>query len=154
MIGRNGERRSGISAQAARHDDDDDDDFRYWPSAFKRLCLTLFQYDKFTIYILLLESFFRIILADLNYALLWMVSTRLLISKSSCPFTNPLVTVRRAPMAIDITITFMFHRIFNSLSPGNCPSFRFLSILLCGQPGQLSQQFCMFSFFLLIIISF
>ena len=25
MIGRNGERRSGISAQAARHDDDDDD---------------------------------------------------------------------------------------------------------------------------------
>ena len=26
MIGRNGERRSGISAQTARHDDDDDDD--------------------------------------------------------------------------------------------------------------------------------
>ena len=26
MIGRNGERRSGISALAARHDDDDDDD--------------------------------------------------------------------------------------------------------------------------------
>ena len=26
MIGRNGERRSGISAQAARHDDDDDMD--------------------------------------------------------------------------------------------------------------------------------
>ena len=25
MIGRNGERRSGISAQAARHDDDDED---------------------------------------------------------------------------------------------------------------------------------
>ena len=25
MIGRNGERRSGISAQAARHDDDDND---------------------------------------------------------------------------------------------------------------------------------
>ncbi len=24
MIGRNGERRSGVSAQAARHDDDDD----------------------------------------------------------------------------------------------------------------------------------
>ena len=29
MIGRNGERRSGISAQAARHDDDDDDDDMY-----------------------------------------------------------------------------------------------------------------------------
>ena len=29
MIGRNGGRRSGISAQAARHDDDDDDDDIY-----------------------------------------------------------------------------------------------------------------------------
>ena len=29
MIGRNGERRSGISAQAARHDDDDDDIYIY-----------------------------------------------------------------------------------------------------------------------------
>ena len=29
MIGRNGERRSGISAQTARHDDDDDDDDIY-----------------------------------------------------------------------------------------------------------------------------
>ena len=28
MKGRNGERRSGISALAARHDDDDDDDAR------------------------------------------------------------------------------------------------------------------------------
>ena len=30
MIGRNGGRRSGISAQAARHDDDDDDDIKLW----------------------------------------------------------------------------------------------------------------------------
>ena len=30
MIGRNGERRSGISAQAARHDDDDDFYFLSW----------------------------------------------------------------------------------------------------------------------------
>ena len=29
MIGRNGERRSGISAQAARHDDHDDDYTEY-----------------------------------------------------------------------------------------------------------------------------
>ena len=28
MIGRNGERRSGISAQTARHDDDDDTSFK------------------------------------------------------------------------------------------------------------------------------
>ncbi len=29
MIGRNGERGSGISALAARHDDDDDDKYRF-----------------------------------------------------------------------------------------------------------------------------
>ena len=34
MIGRNGERRSGISAQAARHDDDDDDIYIYMVRSF------------------------------------------------------------------------------------------------------------------------
>ena len=42
------------------------------------------------------------ILADLNNALVWMVSTRRLISKSSSPCTNPLVTVLRAPIIIII----------------------------------------------------
>ena len=37
MIGRNGERRSGISAQAARHDDDDD--------FFKSLLLYIYIYQ-------------------------------------------------------------------------------------------------------------
>ena len=31
MIGRSGERGSGISVLAARHDDDDDDDYIYSP---------------------------------------------------------------------------------------------------------------------------
>ena len=45
MIGRNGERRSGISAQAARHDDDDDDECiseRNGVSKFFLICSLLF----------------------------------------------------------------------------------------------------------------
>ena len=42
----------------------------------------------------------------------WIVSTHPLISKSSSLYTNPLVTVLRAPSTIGITVTFMFHRIF------------------------------------------
>ena len=38
-----------------------------------------------------------------------MVSTRPLISTSSCPRAGPLVTVPSAPITIDITVTFMFH---------------------------------------------
>ena len=49
------------------------------------------------------------ILADLNNEVVWMVSANLLISKSSSPCTNPLVTVPRAPITIGITVTFMFH---------------------------------------------
>ena len=48
------------------------------------------------------------ILGVLNNAVVWMVSTRPLISKSSSPFTNPLVTVPRVPITIGITVTFMF----------------------------------------------
>ena len=49
------------------------------------------------------------ILADLNNAIVWMVSTRPLISNSSNPFINTFVTVPRAPIIIGINITFMFH---------------------------------------------
>ena len=56
------------------------------------------------------------ILADLNNAVVWMLSTCPLISKSSCPCTNPLVTVPRASITIGITVTFMFNRFFYYLS--------------------------------------
>ena len=56
------------------------------------------------------------ILADFNNAVVWMVSTCPLISKSSNPFINPLVTVQRAPITIGINVTFMFHSFFNSLA--------------------------------------
>ena len=55
------------------------------------------------------------ILADLNKAVVWMVSTRPLISKSSSLFKNPLVIVPRAPITIGITVTFMSHRVFFSI---------------------------------------
>ena len=49
------------------------------------------------------------ILTDLNNAVVWIVSTRPLIYKSSNPCTNPMVTVPREPITISITVTFMFH---------------------------------------------
>ena len=45
-----------------------------------------------------------------------MVSTRPQTSNSSGPFSNPLVTVPKAPITIGIIVTFMFHRFFNSLA--------------------------------------
>ena len=48
------------------------------------------------------------ILADLNNAVVWMISICPHISKSFSPCTNPLVTVPRAP----ITVNFIFHSFF------------------------------------------
>ena len=56
------------------------------------------------------------ILADLNNAVVWMVSTRFLISKFSSPRTNPLVTVPSASIISGITVTFMFRSFFRSLA--------------------------------------
>ena len=42
------------------------------------------------------------ILADLNNAVVWIVSTHPLIFKSSSPFLNPLVTVPRASILIPL----------------------------------------------------
>ena len=44
-----------------------------------------------------------------NNAIVWMVSARPSTFKSFCPFINPLVTVRKAPITIGIIVTFMFH---------------------------------------------
>ena len=45
-----------------------------------------------------------------------MVSIRPLISKSTCPCSNHLLTVPSAPITIGITVTFMLHRFFSSLA--------------------------------------
>ena len=79
-----------------------------------------------------------------------MYSIRPLISKSSRPFTNPLMTVSKVPITVGIIVTFMFHSFFFQFSSKVevlIVLFCFFSILLCGQPGQQSPQFCKFSFF-------
>ena len=52
------------------------------------------------------------ILADLSNAVVWIVSTYNLISKSSSHFINHLGIVPSVPITIGITVTFMFHSLF------------------------------------------
>ena len=56
------------------------------------------------------------VLTDPNNAVVRMVSTGPLISKSSTPCTNPLMTVPSAPITIGITATVKFHSFFQFLS--------------------------------------
>ena len=56
------------------------------------------------------------ILAVLGNAVVWIVSTRPPISKSTRPFNNPFVIVPNAPITIGTIATFMFHSFFNSLA--------------------------------------
>ena len=48
------------------------------------------------------------ILADHNNAVVWMVFSRPVISNSSSPCINPLLTVLSAPFATGFTVTFIF----------------------------------------------
>ena len=89
---------------------------------------------------------FLSILVDFCNTVVWIVSTRLFISKSSSPFINPLVTVARALIIIGINFTCSTVFSVSYLDRG-IYSFHFLLILLCDQPGQISPQFCTFSFF-------
>ena len=67
------------------------------------------------------------ILAVFNNVVVWMVFTRPPTSKSSSPFSNPLVTVPNAPITIGIIVTFMFHSFFNSFARSKYLSFFSLS---------------------------
>ena len=85
------------------------------------------------------------IVADLNNAVVWIVSTHPHISKSSSLCTNPMVTVPSRP------ITFMFHS-FSVLKQGLGTHIAFcFTILPYGQPERQSPLFGRFSFFLLTI---
>ena len=72
------------------------------------------------------------ILAVINNAVDWVVSTRPPISKSSSLFSNPLVTVPNASITIGITVTCMSHSFFNPLARSRCLSFflHFFSFVL------------------------
>ena len=82
------------------------------------------------------------ILPDTNNALVWMVSTCPLISKSSSPCTNLLVSVPSTLITIGITVSFVLEQ-----GLVTCLSFSFLSILPHGQPEWQSSLFGRFSFF-------
>ena len=63
------------------------------------------------------------ILAVLNCAVVWTVSTRPPTSKSSSPSSNPLVTIPNAPITIGIIVTSMFYIFFNSQARSRYLSF-------------------------------
>ena len=93
------------------------------------------------------------ILAVLNNAVVWMVSTRLPTSKSSSLFSNPIVTVPNAPITIVIIVTFMFHNFFNSLARSRylfffSHSFSFILLAV----GKAKLTILQVLFLLLIII--
>ena len=97
----------------------------------------------------------RTLLAVLNNAVVWMVSTRSPTSKSSSPFNNPLVTVLKAPITIGIIVTFMFHSFFNSLARSKylfffSPPFSFIF----WSAGDSKVDNFASSLFLLIIMKF
>ena len=55
------------------------------------------------------------ILTDLNSVVVWIVSTRPFIYKSSSPFNNPFATVPKAPITFGIIVIsfWIFHMSFN-----------------------------------------
>ena len=55
------------------------------------------------------------ILAVLNNAGVWTVFARPVFYKSSSPFSNPLVTIQKAPITIGIIVTFIFQSFFSIL---------------------------------------
>ena len=65
----------------------------------------------------------RTLLSIFNNVVVWMVSSRPPTSKSSCAFSNPLITVPNAPITIGIIVTCMFHNFFNSLARSRYLSF-------------------------------
>ena len=72
------------------------------------------------------RTFFSI-LADLNNAVVWMVSIYLLFAKFSSSFINPLVTVPKAPITIGINVIFMFYSFFIFYAKSRYISFFSLS---------------------------
>ena len=69
---------------------------------------------------------FLSILAHLN-DVVWIVTSRPLICKSSSPFISPIETVPSAPITTGITVTFMFHCFFSPLASSCYLSFFSLS---------------------------
>ena len=94
------------------------------------------------------------VLANLNNAVVWMVSTRSVITQVLQFLYQPFID------CTERAIYNWYHRHFHVLQffsipwpgPDTYPSFHILSILFCGRPGQQSRQFCKFSFFFFLLI--
>ena len=95
------------------------------------------------------------ILPVFNNAVIWVVSTRLPTSKSSSPFSNPLVTVPKAPITIDIIVTFIFHSFFQLSSKVNVliSLFTFFQFYSVVSRDSKVDNFAEFLFLLIIIRS-
>ena len=93
------------------------------------------------------------ILAVPSNAVVWIVSTRPLTSKSSRPFNNPLVTVPNSPITIGTIVTFMSHSFFNSLARSRYLSFFLLSFrFILWFAGTAKSTILQILFLLLIIM--
>ena len=89
----------------------------------------------------------------LSNAIIWIVSTRLLTSKSSRPFNNPLVIVPKAPITIGKIVTFIFHSFFNSLTMSRYLAFFSHSFsLILWSAGTAKSTVLQILFFVLIIL--
>ena len=99
---------------------------------------------------------FLSILAVLNNAVVWMVSTRPPTYKSPCPFSNPFVTVPNAPITVGIIVTCMFHSFFDCLVRSRYLSFfsHSFSFIFWSAGTSKSTILQVLFFFLLIIIKF
>ena len=86
------------------------------------------------------------ILADFNNAVVWMVSTRPLISKFYCSCNNPLVTVPSANYNW-YHRQLHVHSFFNSLARSRYLSLFSSLVLPCDEPECQSSLFGRFSFF-------
>ena len=97
------------------------------------------------------------ILVNLTNAIVWMVSTRPLISKCSSPGTNPLVTVPSAPIKTGITLLSCSIVFFNSQATSrylSLFSFSFsFTLWSAGTAKATIRQVLCFLFFSFIIIT-
>ena len=92
------------------------------------------------------------ILTVFNNAVVWMISTRPPTYKSSKLFSNPLVTVPKAPITIGIIVTFMFHSFFKFIAKSRylslfSNSFSFILWSAGTAKSTILQIFSMFFFF-------
>ena len=92
------------------------------------------------------------ILAIHNNAVVWMVSSHSPTSKSSSPFSNPLVTVPKASITIGIIVTFMFHSFFNSLARSRYLSFFSYSFSFILWSAETAKSTILQVLFIIIII--